>query len=83
MYNAGAVLGVNSDAICYEEFTVSAVRQMLSFGLWCCNTTPTLSEIQIKLLFYPKQYMVQTICSQDKMHISLTSFRFHKMRGIS
>ena len=40
---------------------VSAARQTLSFGLCCSNTTPTLSEIQIKLLFYPKQYMVETL----------------------
>ena len=56
---------------------------MLSFGFCSSNTTPTLSEIQIKLLFCPKQYMVETICSQDKMHISLTSFRFYEMWGIS
>ena len=46
---------------------------MLNFDLCCSKTIPTLSEIQIKLLFYPKQHMVETICSQDKMHISLTS----------
>ena len=40
---------------------VSATRQMLSFGLHCSNTTPILLEIQIKLLFYPKQYTVETL----------------------
>jgi len=62
---------------------VSAVGQMLRFGLCYSNTTHTLSDIEIKLLFYTKQYMVQTYGAQHKMHTSLTYFGFHKMWEIS
>jgi len=44
-----------------KSSAVSAARQMLSFGLCSSNTTPTLLEIHVKLLFYRKRYMVETL----------------------